>query len=150
MATTQLIIHFERLLRINIEIPLCISLVATPRQSLKSYPCHYGRFSKLYLKTYFSTQRASLLTMSKIITWRYSLFVENLLYYKINDFFVPSTQIWQHNNIKEQSNDAKEMLPLRVLYRGALMLFFGSVSTDNFNISFTASISAVLYCFFVL
>lgn len=85
MATTQLIIHFERLLRINIEILFGV-IFSRYSTVLKSYPCHYGRFSKLYLKTYFSTQRASLLTMPKIIMWRYSIFFGNLLYYKINDF----------------------------------------------------------------
>ena len=41
MATTQLIIHFERLLRINIEIPFGIFLSRYPSVELKEYICAF-------------------------------------------------------------------------------------------------------------
>ncbi len=109
-----------------------------------------GDSQSCILKLTFPRNALACETVPESIVGRYSIFSGNLLYYKINDFLGLQRKFGSIITSKNSQTMLKRCYLYACFIGGALMLFFGSVSTDNFNISFTASISAVLYCFFVL
>ncbi len=75
MATTQLIIHFERLLRIKIEIPLCIFFSRYSSVVFKEYICAFvGHYQSRILEVSFPSNVVACKTVPKIIMCRYSIF----------------------------------------------------------------------------
>ena len=74
MATTQLIIHFERLLRINIKIPLCIFFSRYSSVVLKEYICAFvGHYQSRILEVSFPCDVVACKTVPESIVGRYPL-----------------------------------------------------------------------------
>ena len=74
MATTQLIIHFERLLRINIEIPLCIFFSRYSSVVFKEYICVFvGHYQSRILEVSFPSNVVACKTVPESIVGRYLL-----------------------------------------------------------------------------
>ena len=77
MATTQLIIHFERLLRINIEIPLYIFFSRYPSVVFKEYICAFvGHYQSRILEVSFPSNVVACETVPESIVGRYPLLWE--------------------------------------------------------------------------
>ena len=74
MASTQLIIHFERLLRINIEILLGVFLSRYPSIVLKEYICAFvGHYQSRILEVSFPSNVVACETVPESIVGRYLL-----------------------------------------------------------------------------
>ena len=77
MATTQLLIHFERLLRINIEIPFGVLFSRYPSVVFKEYICAImGDSQSCILKLTFPRNALACKTVPESIVGRYPLLWE--------------------------------------------------------------------------